>query len=109
MQHEGIQCKVRVTFSRAGKSGRGLFGQRLLRAGGQRRQQGLATATARLTTENRRLATPAALDGLGGAVFTWLLLLDVCSQTSRGKQIAKANTEQRHLDGVLCQIRASHL
>lgn len=44
---------VLLTFPRAGKRGRGLFSRRLLRARGRRRgQEGLATATARLATED---------------------------------------------------------
>lgn len=76
---------IQPTFSAAGK--RGLFGRRLLRAGGRRRQQRLATAAARLAGETRRLAAAAALDGLGGAVLPWLLLLDVCSPTGGGKRV----------------------
>lgn len=44
---------VLLTFPRAGKRGRGLFSRRLLRGRGRRRgQEGLATATARLATED---------------------------------------------------------
>lgn len=76
-----------LTFPCAGERGRWLFCWRLLRAGGRWRQRRLATATAGLATENWRLATPTALDGLGGAVLPWLLLFNVCGEAQEDVKI----------------------